>query len=185
LPAGTYVALLRGINVGGKNKLPMRDLVALFEGAGCGEVRNYIQSGNIVFGCGAPVAKGLPAKLGREIEKRFGFSVPVILRTAKELADAVDENPFLKSGADIDKLHVGFLEAAPSKKAIDSLDPKRSPPDTFVVRGKEIYLSCPNGMGNTKLTNAYFDSRLATTSTMRNWKTVLKLLEMTGGASVQ
>lgn len=176
----SFVALLRGINVGGKNPLPMRDLVAMFIAAGCSDVRNYIQSGNIVFGCGASLAKGLPAKLGAEIEARFGFRVPVIVRTGRELSEAVKKNPFLKSGAGVNTLHVGFLEVAPGKKATDALDAKRSPPDSFVVLGREIYLCCPNGMARTKLTNAYFDSKLATTSTMRNWRTVLKLVEMAG-----
>ena len=73
---------------------------------------------------------------------------------------------------------MAFLEATPDPANVDALDPDRSPGDEFAVLGREVYLHCPNGMARTKLTNAYFDSRLATTSTMRNWKTVLKLLEL-------
>jgi uncharacterized protein (DUF1697 family) len=179
---GTYIALLRGINVGGKNILPMKDLVAIFTLAGCSDVRHYIQSGNVIFGAGAALATRIPAILAEGIEARFGFGVPVVVRSAREVADVVRGNPYLESGADVDTLHVAFLSTPPSKKAVGELDAARSPPDSFVARGREIYLCCPNGMGRTKLTNAYFDAKLATTSTMRNWRTVLKLLEMTGEA---
>jgi uncharacterized protein (DUF1697 family) len=90
-------------------------------------------------------------------------------------------NPFLEAGADIGTLHVAILADAPAAAKVKALDPDRSPPDAFAVRGREIYLQCPNGYGRTKLTNAYFDSKLATTSTVRNWRTVLKLVELAGG----
>ena len=102
-----------------------------------------------------------------------------IFRAGRTEGQGLRQNPLLASGADVATLHVGFLATAPGKKSIDALDANRSPPDTFVVLGREIYLACPNGMGKTKLTNAYFDAKLATTSTMRNWKTVLTLREMT------
>lgn len=117
----TFIALLRGVNVGGKNKLPMKDLGGMFAAAGCGAGRTYIQSGNVLF-----------------------------------LADT------------------------PSQDRIDGLDAHRSPPDAFLVRGGEIFLNCPNGVARTKLTNTYFDAKLATVSTGRNWRTVTKLLELTG-----
>jgi len=171
----TWVALLRGINVGGKNKLPMKDLTAMFVEAGCGNVRNYIQSGNVVF-------ETAPARLSEVIEKRiekqFGFRVPVILRNAKQLRAVVAGNPFLKAGAAPETLHVMFLADKPGAARVDALDPHRSAPDEFIVRGQEIYLRLPSGAGNSKLTNAYFDSKLATISTGRNWRTVNTLLEM-------
>lgn len=174
----TQIALLRGVNVGGKNKLPMKDLAAMFVAAGCAAVVTYIQSGNIVCKARPALGKNLAAVIERAIEERFGFRVPVVLRTADELKELIDRNPFVKQGADPELLHVGFLAKAPSASQVAALDPQRSPPDEFVVLGREVYFRFPNGLARTKLTNAYFDSKLATVSTVRNWRTVLKLLEL-------
>jgi uncharacterized protein (DUF1697 family) len=173
----TFVALLRGINVGGKNLVPMKDLCALFEGAGCADVRHYIQSGNVVYRADAG-AGDAGEKVARAIAKRFGLEVPVVVRTAAEMKEVARSNPLLAEGAPIDSLHVLFLAHAPDAKQRAALDPDRSPPDRFLVAGREVFLSCPNGVGRTKLTNAYFDSKLKTVSTGRNWRTVLKLVEM-------
>ena len=178
--SSTHVALLRGINVGGKNKLPMKDLVAMFERAGCARVRNYIQSGNVVFDAEEKVVNGLAAKIEAEIDRAFGLRVPVMLRTARELRALAQKNSLLDAGASPDSLHVMFLASDPGKARAAALDPDRSPPDTFVVRGREVYLCCPNGIGRTKLSNVWFDAKLGTISTGRNWKTVLTLVEMCG-----
>jgi uncharacterized protein (DUF1697 family) len=177
--AGTYVALLRGINVGGRNKLPMKDLAAIFTEAGCTNVRTYIQSGNVLFTAAPGRAKRLPQLTSLEIADRFGYRVPVVLRTADEIRRVAAGNPFLKSGADPGSLHVAFLSELPANRRLAALAGNRSPGDSFQVRGREIYLHLPNGVARTKLTSDYFDSTLATTSTMRNWRTVVKLLEMT------
>ena len=173
-----YVALLRGVNVGGKNMLPMKDLTCLFENAGCAGVRTYIQSGNVIFSGSQAKAEKLPGRIAKAIEDRFGYRTPVVLRRAEELGETIRNNPFLHAGAAGNFLHVMFLASEPDPGAIAALDPDRSPPDAFVVRGREVYLQCPNGAGNTKLTNAWFDSRLSTISTGRNWRTVLKLYEL-------
>lgn len=172
-----HIALLRGINVGGKNKLPMKDLASVFTDLGCREVQTYIQSGNIVFTAKAAVARRIAAAVAEAIADRFELTVPVVTRTAAELHAVVDGNPFPPAATQA--LHVAFLAAKPNAKAAAALDRKRSPPDAFALRGRELYLYCPNGMARTKLTNAYFDGKLATTSTMRNWRTVLKLCELT------
>ena len=172
------VALLRGINVGGKNIVPMPELTALFSAAGCSDVRSYIQSGNVVFRADRALTKRLPALMAAQIATRFGCDVPVILRTRAELAAVARGNPFLAPEVDAATLLVMFLAEAPAARSIAALDPERSPPDEFVVRGREIFLRCPNGFGRSKLSNQYFDSKLATTSTARNWRTVLKLLEL-------
>jgi uncharacterized protein (DUF1697 family) len=176
-----YAALLRGINVGGKNLLPMKDLIQLFVAAGCDEVSTYIQSGNVLFSAPAKVTRTLPAVIGEAISKRFGFSIPVILRSAEELGHVASKNPFLAKDADPAALHVSFLADAPEAARARKLDPKRSPPDELIVKGKEVYLHLPNGMGRTRLTNAYLDSTLGTVSTARNWRTVLKLVELAQG----
>ena len=103
--------------------------------------------------------------------------MPVVTRSAVELRRAVEGNPFLAAGADVATLHVGFLASEPKAEPVAALDPARSPPDRFEVRGREIFLCLPDGVARSKLTNAYFDSKLATTSTFRNWRTVLTLLE--------
>ena len=165
-----HVALLRGINVGGRNKLPMKNLVSMFEGAGCAAVRSYIQSGNVIFEATPALARTLPELIGGEISRQFGFDCPIILRTANELGRVVRSNPFPREDTDDKSLCVAFLAAKPGKQRIAALDPQRSPGDEYVVSGREIYLRLPNG-ARSKLTNAYFDSKLDTTSTFRNWKT--------------
>ena len=174
-----HVALLRGINVGGKNKLPMRELVTMFEGAGCTEVNTYIQSGNVVFAATSKVVKTLPAVITAAIEKRFGLRIPVVLRSAKALATVAATHPLPAGDGEDAWLYVAFLAATPTTANVARLDPRRSPPDTFLVRGADIYLSLPNG-ARSKLTNAYFDRTLNTVSTMRNWRTVQALRELVG-----
>jgi uncharacterized protein (DUF1697 family) len=178
----TFVALLRGINVGGKNRLPMKDLVALFERAGARNVQHYIQSGNVVFG--AADGDRIAESVRRGIEDLHCLKVPLVLRTAPEMRAVLRANPFLdgpNAEADPRLLHVAFLADKPAKERASLLDPQRSPPDAFVLNGRDLYLRLPNGAARSKLTNAYFDTTLQTTSTMRNWATVERLVEMTGG----
>ena len=175
----TYVALLRGINVGGNNMLRMKDLAALCGDCGCADVRTYIQSGNVVFACKPAAADKLAAQLSTRIAGDFGLKVPVILRSAAALARVAEANPFLAAGQDVERQYVMFLADAPAKAAVAALDPQRSPPDEFAVVGGEIFLHLPNGAGRSKLTSAYFDSKLKTISTARNWRTLLTLIEMT------
>ena len=175
---GANVALLRGINVGGKNKLPMRDLATMFREAGCGDVQTYIQSGNVLFRADPALAEDIPSLISASILSRFGYRVPVITRTAQELEQTVQANPFAEAGAEADKLLVFFLADLPDPAHVEALDPNRSPGDEFVVLGREIFLHCPNGLARSKLTNSYFDTSLSTTSTGRNWRTVRKLLDL-------
>jgi uncharacterized protein (DUF1697 family) len=178
----THLALLRGINVGGKNKLPMAALVDMFIEAGCKDVRTYIQSGNVVFSVSRTVSAFIPDRITARIAERYGFRVPVILRTTERLRDVICHNPFLEAGAAQEALYVMFLADAPGALLVEKLDPDRSPPDAFHVRGQEVYLHLPGGVANSKLTNAYFDSKLATTGTSRNWRTVTALLELMEGS---
>ena len=177
------VALLRGINVGGKNLLPMKALAAMFAAAGCKDVKTYIQSGNVVFRYGAK--KDVAAVVRAEIEKQFGLKVPVLVRSAAEMVTVLAENPFLGAneggGAEEALLHVMFLDSEPAAALVAGLDPERSKPDEFVVNGREVYLRLPHGAAKTKLSNAYFDSKLKTVGTQRNWRTVKTLAEMLAG----
>ena len=176
--AATHVALLRGINLGGSTTVPMKGLVELLAEAGCEDVRTYIQSGNAVFRAAPAVAAALPEAIPPRIAERFGARAPLILRTVAEWRAVVANNPFLAAGADPATLHVMFLADRPAPMRIAALDPERSPPDEFAVIGREVYLRLPNGVGRSKLTNAYVDKTLATTSTARNWRTVTKLLAL-------
>lgn len=176
-----YVALLRGVNVGGKHPLPMKQLARLFTEAGCDDVRTYIQSGNVVFRSSETIAAGFSTLMTAEIKNSFGIVTPVLVRSAKEMKGVMESNPFIKAESPEASLHVYFLAAEPAKEAVSKLDPLRSSPDAFVVQGREIYLQLPNGMARTKLTNNYFDTKLQTISTARNWRTVTKLFEMLQG----
>jgi uncharacterized protein (DUF1697 family) len=174
----TYVALLRGINLGARNKVSMADLRKLFVTLGAEDVRTYVQSGNVVFK--GPV--GSPAELVQAIEERItrelGLSVAVLLRTKAELAKILGTNPFAKGARDAAKLHVTFLAEAPDPARVRQLEAKQFEPDEFRVAGAEIYLHCPDGYGRTKLSNAYLEKQLGIRATTRNWKTVTKLAEL-------
>lgn len=182
--AAVHVALLRGVNVGGKHRLPMKDLSALFLEAGCATAQTYIQSGNVVLRASPAVVTTLARDVEAAITRRFGFSTPVVLRSAKELARALAANPFASEGVEEDALHVAFLADRPARAAVASLDPRRSPPDRFAVVGREVYLCCPNGMARTKLTTAWLDARLGTVATVRNWRTARALASLAEDASV-
>lgn len=156
----------------------MKDLALLFGDAGCRDVQTYIQSGNVVFRADAETASRVPERVSEAVAERFGFSSPIVLRTLGQLEEVAGNNPFLAGGVDEKTLHVMFLSQRPTPEAVASLDPDRSPPDAFVVRGSEIYLRFPKGSARTKLTSQYFDSRLNTIGTARNWRTVTTLLDL-------
>jgi uncharacterized protein (DUF1697 family) len=176
----TFAALLRGINVGGKNMVPMAELKPALESLGLEDVVTYIQSGNVVFTSSKRSARAVAADVERQIGKVFGIDVAVLLRTPPQLKKIAAANPFMTKGADRSKLHVVFLDRAPAKAKIAKLDADRSPPDEFAVDGREIYLLLPNGAGRSKLTIDWFERGLGVRATARNWKTLEKLIELTG-----
>lgn len=169
---------MRGINVGGNNMLPMVELAKMFTKAGCSDVQTYIQSGNVVFCAEPDLATEIAKAISVQIAKKFKCEIPVVLRTADEMEAVAANNPFLKTGAEEERIYVMFLTDWPARERIAQLDAKRSLGDEFILRGRDIYMRLGNGAARTKLTNAYFDSKLGTVSTMRNWRTVLKLTEM-------
>jgi uncharacterized protein (DUF1697 family) len=165
----TYIALLRGVNVGGR-KLPMADLRATFDALGHRAVRTYIQSGNVVFTTKAASSAKVRAAIEKAIERDSGLDVTVLLRTPAEMSSVLERNPF---GADA---YVTFLDAKPTAKQVAGIEREKYAPDEFVVDGREVFLCCPNGYGNTKINNALFERKFATRATTRNYNTV-KLLE--------
>jgi uncharacterized protein (DUF1697 family) len=170
----TSVALLRGINLGARNRVAMKDLRALIEELGGENVRTYLQSGNVVFG-GRALTE---AAIAKGIRESLGVDVKVLVRTKAELAKVVRGNPFAK--ADLSTLHVTFLDAAPDKARAKKLAEQTFEPDEFEVTGPEVYLRCPNGYGRSKLSNAFLEKQLGVAGTTRNWKTVTALAELAG-----
>lgn len=174
----THIALLRGINVGGKNILPMKSLAAMFAEVGAANVRTYIQSGNVVFELPLDVpVRELGERMEELIKVQLGITTPIVLRTFDELASVLANNPFIERGESEADLYVLFLKERPAPEAVASLDPLRSPPDEFIVRGHEVYLKLQS-VATSKFTNAYFDSRLKTIGTARNWRTLRTLCEI-------
>lgn len=174
-----YIAMLRGINVSGKNTIKMADLQALFVGLGHTDVITYIQSGNVVFRSTAKGAPALSAAIEQRITREFGFEVPVVIRTKTEFAKVIAANPF--DDVDLAKVHVTFLAKKPAVALVRALADHQSPPDDFRIAGSEIYLHCPQGYGNTKLNNSFWERKMKVGATTRNWKTVTKLAELASG----
>ena len=168
------IALLRGINVGGNKRVEMARLRALMEDLGYSDVRTYVNSGNVVFSG--------PSRSERHLEtaiaKTFGFEVPVVLRSREELADVVAANPLRDVANDPAKHLVVFCAA----KASTDLDPADFAPETFHVRGREVYLWAPGGIGTSPLAKALATKPIGDKSTARNWRTVEKLLALADDA---
>src|SRR5689334_1227046 len=171
--------MLRGINVSGRNKIKMSDLQALVAGLGDSDVTSYIQSGNVVFKSAEKRAASVGAAIEQRIARELGFEVPVVLRTKAELTKVIAGNPFAKG--DLAKVHVTFLAEKPATTLVRALADHASPPDEFRIVGREVYLLCPRGYGITKLNNTFWERKLNLASTTRNWNTIKKLLELSGG----
>jgi uncharacterized protein (DUF1697 family) len=174
---GTYVALLRSVNVGGR-KVNMKQLAALFEGLGYDDVVTYIQSGNVVFSTGSRSANAVARAIEAGIERELGIDVSTLVRSKAELARILRTNPFLRTKADPAKLHVTFLAAKPSAASVRKAGELDRGSDEFRVVGREVYLHCPNGYGTTKINNTFFERKLETVATTRNWNTVNRLVEL-------
>ena len=183
----TFVALLRSINVGGRNRVLMGDLAGLVGSLGFDDVETYVQSGNVVFtGSGSPTSVGRAVEGG--IAGELGLEVPVIVRSARQLARLLEANPFLGSGADPKFLHVTFLSGAPGPDRRQLVVGSETPSgvddpygdDRFELVGSDVFVHCPGGYGTTKLNNAFFERRTGTVATTRNWRTVTTLARMAG-----
>jgi uncharacterized protein (DUF1697 family) len=175
----TYVALLRGINLGARNKVAMADLRELFTELGAEDVSTYVQSGNVVFSSGLARAK-LEKAVVEKIKDSLGLELAVVVLTEAELARVVTANPFAKAQSDPLKLHVTFLGKKPAAKNVGALKELEFEPDEFEVAPKAVYLHCPQGYGRSKLSNAFFEKQLGVPATTRNWRTVTTLAELAG-----
>jgi uncharacterized protein (DUF1697 family) len=176
-----FAALLRGVNVGGRNRVPMPALATALGELGHEDVVTYIQSGNVAFRSPRKDARLVAREIEGRIADGFGLDVTVLLRTHAELKKIAAANPFPGAEAEPARLHVVFLDGAPARSAVAALDPNRSPGDEFAVRGREIYLRLPDGAGRSKLGLDWFERGLGARGTQRNWNTLLKLIELTGG----
>ena len=174
-----YIAMLRGINVSGQKLIKMDALRDSMAALGFRQVKTYVQSGNIIFEAGKNSPVSAAEKIGKQILKDYGFSLPVIMRTAEEMERVARENPLLKeAGIDESKLHVTFLSSAAPGTAAQVLSPLATKPERLRVCGREIYLYCPNGYGDTKVSNNALEKKLGVRATTRNWKTVNALLAL-------
>jgi uncharacterized protein (DUF1697 family) len=175
-PGQRYVVLLRGVNVGGRGKLPMARLREVCSSLGCTDVSTYIQSGNVVLDS-AMSADRFSAALGPAIEEAVGFAPQVVVRTPAELAAALAGNPY----PDTDErfLHIGFMTKAPDKKAVAELGEVDVSPEGYRIVGREVYLNYVEGAGRSKkLAKVPFERRLGVGITARNLRTVKKLVEL-------
>lgn len=182
--APKIAALLRGINVGGANKISMAQLRELVAGLGFLDVATHLQSGNVVFR--APDAE--PAQAAAAIEavigERLGLNVPVLARTAAEIAQVVQAHPLRELATNPSRMLVVFLSAPVDRTRIGELDESSYAPDRFAAGEREIYVWAPNGVSETKLTYAFWEKQLGgVIATARNWNTVERLHAMTHATS--
>lgn len=173
----TWVLLLRGINVGGKNVLPMKELVQDLESLNLRDIKTYIQSGNVVFRSSSEVSGTLGAQIATRIENRHGFGPHVLILSADQLKSAIDSNPFPEAEAEPKTLHLFFLASAPSAPDVEALAAASSPSERFHLTERVLYLHAPEGIGRSKLA-ANAEKLLGVVTTARNWRTVQKLWEM-------
>ncbi len=169
-----FVGLLRGINVGGKHKLPMATLTSMFEAAGARNVETYIQSGNVVFEAAARARASIAAAVAEHVEQALGFSAPVVVRDAAALARVVAENPFVEV-TDPKLVHVMFFDRKPSRSAVAAFEPPITRGEVVELRADLLYLHHPQGSARSKISVALVDRQLGIRSTARNWRTTLEL----------
>jgi uncharacterized protein (DUF1697 family) len=173
----TFIALFRGINVGGRNSLPMKELVSLLEDLGCRSVKTYIQSGNAVFESKEKDASRLSNKIRVEIKKCRGFEPYVLLLGSEEMEKAIAGNPFPETESEPKFLHIGFLASTPTNPDLKALKDLKKESERFLLRDRVFYLYAPEGVGRSKLA-ASTEKLLGVSMTDRNWQTVCKIRDM-------
>jgi len=180
----TYISILRGINVSGKNRIKMDELKQLYSNLGFNNVQTYIQSGNVIFRTELTDIKVLESLITKEISNGFGFQIPVIVLTNNSLQSALTNNPFLSDSTKNPAfMHFTFLSDIPQKELFEKIAEKDYTPDEYRFENKTIFLYCPTGYGNTKLTNTFFENKLRITATTRNLQTVKQLIALSSNAN--
>ena len=173
----TWIALLRGINVGGHNRLPMSGLSQILKSAGCEQVKTYIQSGNVVFKADIESASQFAEQIGQAIEQEHGCCPATHLITVDELAEAIASNPYPQATTEPKTLHLSFLERSPAEELVSAAKQLLSESESFKVIGSLLYLHAPEGIGRSKFAGG-IDGALQMQTTGRNWRTVVKLEEL-------
>jgi uncharacterized protein (DUF1697 family) len=182
----TYVALLRGINIGAKKRIRMEPLRDLIGGLGFTGARTYVNSGNVVFSSPGEIADvSIASTIEAALLREHDLKVPVVVRSATEMAEIAANNPFSEHATDYKTLHVSFLSDLPSAELVNALAQVERGDDDFHVVGKDIYLHYPNGLAGAVFMINGFDRALNVTSTGRNWRTVLKLAEMSSESPLE
>ena len=174
----TWVALLRGVNVGRHNRLPMSELRPMLESLGYDDVRTHLQSGNALFSATGKAAS-IEQAISRRVKQETGLGIKVLVRTSKELDDVITANPFVKRRVPEKQLHVAFLSGAPSRAKLRKVDPASYAPDEVEIGKRALYLRLPNGISGAKLPNV--EKLVALDATVRSWRTVTRLAELARG----
>lgn len=173
----TWIALFRGINVGGHNKLPMKALAAALGEIGLEKVGTYIQSGNVVFAAKAGTAALLSARIAGAVESGFGFRPKILVLSLADLTAAARGNPFPAAEKDPKSVHLFFLDGTPAKPELARIDAAKAKSEDYALKGRVFYLHTPGGFGVSKLAAAA-EKLLGVDATARNWRTVTTLLAM-------
>jgi len=175
----TYIVLLRGVNVGGHRKVKMSQFKEMLEGLGYTGVQTYIQSGNAVFKTGSAEAGPLQLQIEQAINHHFGFEVKTLVLPQKTVVDTVERNPFLPEFAqETEKLYYTFLFESPVQDRMEMLQQVDAPGERFKKQGDCLYFCYQNGYGNAKISNPLVEAKLKVPATTRNWRTMMKLIEM-------
>lgn len=172
-----FIALFRGINVGGHNKLPMQELVKTLAGLGFRKIETYIQSGNVVFESDETNQSALADKIRGAIERRHGFVPDVVVLRSDELTEAIESNPYPGAEDEPKTLHLFFMKSAPQKPDLLKLEEIKRENESYTLLGKVFYLHAPDGIGRSKLA-AGIEKALGVSVTSRNWRSVTKINAM-------
>ena len=175
----TYISILRGINVGGQKLIKMNALRKSYENMGFRKVTTYVQSGNVIFKGNSFEIEELEQKISQQIEKDFGFEVPVIVLTTDKLKQVIDNNPLLNNkDKEVSFMHVTFLASKPDHFDHAQIEDKKQNGEEIFFTDMAVYLYCPNGYGRIKLNNNFLESKLKVGATTRNWKTTNELFKI-------
>lgn len=171
---GVFVALYRGINVGGNNPVKMEALRAMHSALGHTNVKSYVQSGNVVFHAAATDAS-VENDIVDAFAETFGFSTRVMVRSGEEWESVVAGNPYIRqAAADPKKVHVAICNGSPDKNALTALLEKTGGPEAFTIMGRTLYFHAPEGVGRSKFA-AGLERACGVAATARNWRTVVEL----------